>query len=931
MQKLVLFDAMAMIYRAYYALNKNPRINSKGLNTSAVLGFTTTLYTIYRKLNPSHIGVAFDLQTPTVRHEAFREYKATRDAMPEDISASIPYIKELLKAFRIPVLSVEGYEADDIIGTLSKKAEQQGFEVYMVTPDKDYGQLISDKIFMYKPGRSGKPDEILGVKEVCERYDIKHPEQVKDILGLMGDTSDNIPGIPGIGEVRAKKLIQEFNTVEELLQRVQEISNEKIRHTIEEHKEQALFSKELVTIILDVPIEFNEKELKVEQPDWNACKKLFDELEFRTFAKKFFADFHKTEFLTEATPLTVEQKSSLIFETETNTLFQSFNGEMSDLKTTPHEYLVIRTEEKLQNMVRKVLAETAFSFHVSTEKQHGEGELQSIAISLVPHNAYIVEMPLDKEQIQRFLNILQPLWSRSDIEKITYDLKSAKKALDTHGLEIKGKVFDIQLAHYLLEAETRHKIDYLSERYLSYQMLPEDMVYGKFEQKEQTIFETEKESETDIYNAEYADVCGQLKPKFEQQLKDMRAWSLFCEIEMPLVDVLFNMEKEGVSINMEYLQELSTRLHEQCQTIEQQIYAYAGHHFNIASPKQLGVVLYEELKIADKVKKTTTKQYSTAEDVLLKLVDRHPIVQRILDYRSLSKLISTYVDAFPQLINKKTQRVHTNFNQTVTATGRLSSTNPNLQNIPIRTDLGREIRKAFIPRNDNHVLMAADYSQIELRIIASLSGDEHMMHAFREGIDIHLSTAAKIYGVPLEKVTADMRRRAKSVNFGIIYGISGFGLSEQLGISRKEANTLIDEYLNQYQGVKKYIEGVIELSHRTGYAETLLGRRRYLPNINSRNANLRNFDERNAVNMPIQGTSADMIKIAMNRIFLEMKKEQLVSKMILQVHDELVFDVCNKEIDRVTALVKKHMTEALPLKIPVVVDIKVGQNWLEAH
>ena len=931
MQKLVLFDAMAIIYRAFYALNKNPRINSKGLNTSAILGFTTTFYTIYRKLKPSHMGVAFDLQAPTVRHEAFEDYKATREAMPEDLATAIPYIKELLKALRVPILSAEGYEADDVIGTLAKKAEKEGFEVYMVTPDKDYGQLISENIFMYKPGRGKNPDEVIGRKEICEHYGIQRPEQVKDILGLMGDASDNIPGVPGVGEVRAKKLVQQFDSIEELLQRVQEVSNEKIRQSIIDHQEQVLFSKKLATIILDVPIDGKIESLKVQEPDWVACRQLFEELEFRTFAKKFFTDYQKTEFLGPTTDTQSTPNQISLFGQEPEGALQEQTDGFFRLNNVSHEYKAIETQADIQKMVAEVLTCPCFSFCVLTEEQNGEGDVQAVAISCGPHQVFFIETNRDRTYTQSVLQWLQPLWTQSETEKITYDLKAAKKALHPYGIAIEGKVFDIQLAHYLFESESRHKIDYLSERYLSYQMLLPETVYAKSKQSGQTIFNVAGKSPTGEYAAEYADVCLQLKPLLEEQLKKNEAWSLFCNVEMPLVDVLFHMEIEGVHLDTACLNELSMQLHKDTDAIEKQIYAYAGHEFNIASPKQLGKVLYEELRIADKVKKTATKQYSTAEDVLQKLTDRHPVVQCVLDYRSLSKLISTYVDALPQLINKNTQRVHTNFNQAVTATGRLSSMNPNLQNIPIRTDLGRKIRKAFIPRDNHHVLLAADYSQIELRIIASLSEDEHMMQAFRDGVDIHLSTASKIYGVALQDVSSEMRRQAKSVNFGIIYGISGFGLSEQLGIARKEAAELIDEYLRQYRGIKEYIDKVIAISRQRGYAETLLGRRRYLPNINSRNANLRNFDERNAVNMPIQGTSADMIKMAMNRIFRDLQEKELKSKMILQVHDELVFDVSVSEVEEVKTIVHKNMVEALPLKVPVVVDMKTGRNWLEAH
>lgn len=931
-KKLLLLDGMAIVYRAYYALNRNPRINSKGLNTSAVLGFTTTMYDLIRSQKPTHIGVAFDLQAPTFRHEKFEQYKANRDAMPEDIQLALPYIKEIIRGFEIPILTCEGYEADDVIGTLSKKAEKEGFEVLMVTPDKDFGQLVSPQISMYRFGRMGRPDEILGVNEIMEKFSVARCEQVIDILGLWGDASDNIPGIPGIGEKKAKQLVAEFGSIENMIANADKIANEKLRNLVKEHADQALFSKELATIETNTPIDFDPDELLMKTPNYVRLKELFDELEFRNFAKKFFTDYSVSDpesYVNLSNTTTKKAKAAKATNFDQPTLFDtpaatSPTPTPLPQTTTDTIYTYADNEEKREQLKNDLLKQERIGIYLLSADTNIEG------IAFAYGEGMAAYMPLkDNDSWYLACQILQA----ENIAKAAYNTKELKhKLIATKAITIKGTIFDVQIAHYLLYSEARHTLDFIASNILNTDIYDLESLIGKSNSKNrQADFETIDPSLLTHIACQRADIILRLQDSLSIEMQKTKVEKLFAEIEMPLVDVLLSMEREGVRIDTEYLKEYSAQLQNEKNEIEQQIYSYAEKTFNIGSPKQLGEVLFDHLKIVDKAPKTATKQYSTAEDVLQKMIDKHPIVPLILEYRSLSKLISTYLDAFPKLISGATNRLHTTFNQTVTATGRLSSNNPNLQNIPIRTERGREIRKAFVPRNDDYILLAADYSQIELRIIASLSHDRHMIEAFTNKYDIHTATAAKIYNIAMEQVTPELRRNAKSVNFGIIYGISAFGLSEQLGIPRKEAATLIDEYFLQYPDIKNYIESNIEFARQYGYAQTLLGRRRYLPDINSRNAGLKNFAERNSVNMPIQGTSADMIKIAMNNIYKAFEAKQLKSKMILQVHDELVFDVYKPEIDEVTTIVRNEMINALPLDIPIEVSTDMGDNWLEAH
>ena len=876
--RLVLFDGMAMTYRAYYALSGATRTNSKGMNTGAVLGFTTSLYDLVKRLRPTHAAVAFDLHKPTFRHEIYPDYKANRDATPEEILDGLPYIRQIINAFRIPVLTCEGFEADDIIGTASHWAEQQGFdEVLMVTPDKDFGQLVTDHVKMYRFGRMGKPDQIMGVEDVKEKFGIARPEQVNDLLGLWGDSSDNIPGIPGVGEKTAKKLIDQFGSVEEMVARPEEIKNDKIRRLVEQYGEQGLFSKQLATIVVNAPIALSEEALRLVKPDYEALQALFSELEFRNLSKRIFTDLSvsdpsEAQRFAAAKPQAAKRVDEVV---EQPSLFDVPSPESKP----PHE--------------------------ISSMGDFADNDDVAIFVSgatiVLAFNADEVYSSLVGDiDVPKLRTLLQ----RTDTLKLCYDLKALKYILHELDIELNGVVFDVQLAHYLIDAEARHSLDSIALSTLGVE--PSGPL-------------------------ESAALLWQIYPLLAAQLSDAGLDKLYTDVELPLVDVLMAMEGEGVRIDVDALRDYSARLTAERDQIEQSIYSLAGTKFNISSPKQLGEVLYEQLKVTDKPPRTATKQYSTAEDVLLKLKDKHPIINQILEFRSLTKLIGTYLDSFPKLINPTTHRLHTVYNQTVTATGRLSSSNPNLQNIPIRTERGREIRRAFVARDEEYVILAADYSQIELRIIASLANDRHMIDAFANHYDIHAATAAKIYGIPMDEVSKELRRNAKSVNFGIIYGISAFGLSEQLGISRKEAAALIDEYFAQYPDIKQYIDSNIAFAREHGYAQTLLGRRRYLADINSRNAAARSFAERNAVNMPIQGTSADMIKIAMIRIYREFQRLGLRSKMILQVHDELVFDCYRSEEQQVRAIVEEAMLNALPLSIPIEVSIDTGPDWLSAH
>ncbi len=952
-KKLFLLDAYALIYRAFFAMSKNPRMNSKGVNTSAVMGFLNSLYEILQKEKPTHIGVAFDVAGTAQRQAEYSEYKANREKMPDDLRDSIPYIIRLIEGFNIPVYGVEGYEADDVIGTLSKKAEQQGFTTYMMTPDKDFGQLVTDKILLYKPAKFGEPAQVWGPKEVCERYGIKEPKQLIDILGLWGDASDNIPGIPGIGEKTAATLVGQYGSVENLIAHADELKGKQKENVIN-FAEQGLMSKALATINLEVPVEFNEEELKAKEPDVPALMALFEELEFKTFAKRFLEEY-KGKHLVDS-PLPPSQRGTGqptgasggsqphtpdLFSTPTPTgefdLFHQGDNsgllEFSDkdsAKTVPHDYKLVETEADIKALVELLSQQQQFVFDTETTNiDVYSAELVGVSFAIKAHEAWYLPMPAEREACQTKLELLRPLFENESILKIGQNLKYDISMLAQYGVSVKGKMFDTMLAHYLLEPEQRHNMDYLAEVYLNYLTIPIEDLIGKGRQQK-TMREVPVELVKE-YAAEDADITLQLYEKLLPLLKDNGVEKLFYEIEMPLVPVLSRMEANGVKIDTENLQQISEAFGMEIQKIEEQIYQAAGTPFNIASPKQLGEILFERLRIDEKAKKTKTGQYATGEDVLQKLSHKHPIIQMILDYRSFTKLKSTYLDALPALVNPKDGLIHTSYNQAVTATGRLSSNNPNLQNIPVRTEKGREIRRAFVPRSEAYTLLAADYSQIELRIIAHLSQDPAMVNDFNLGHDIHAATAAKVFHVPMDQVTKEQRSRAKAVNFGIIYGMSAFGLAERMELSRSEAADIIKKYFEEYAGIKEYMNRSIALARERGYAETILGRRRYLRDINSANSVVRGFAERNAINAPIQGSSADMIKIAMIGIHQELERLKMQSKMILQVHDELVFDAHLDELDTLKAIVNDKMVNALPLSVPVVVEMNTGANWLEAH
>lgn len=921
-KKLFLLDAYALIYRAYYALNRNPRINSKGLNTSAILGFANTLYEVISNENPDYIGVVFDPKGGTFRNEFYPDYKANREKTPEDITLSIPYIKQLIEAFNIPVILVENYEADDVIGTLAKQAEKENLLTFMMTPDKDFGQLVSEKIKMYKPARMGNKAEIWGVEEVCEKFGVKNPLQVIDFLGLSGDASDNIPGIAGVGPVTAKKLIAQFGSVEEIVARTAEIKNQKLREKVEAAKEEAILSKKLATIDIEAPVSLNLDQLKRKPFNNQALDEITTELEFRTFAKRVMSS-------SDESPAQEGMQTDLFGslpadETKTSNEFKS-------LETQAHTYELADTPETRKKLIDTLATCMAFCFDTETTGlDPNADELVGMSFSFGHHSGVYVPIPENFAEAETLVQEFKGVFENEGIGKIGQNLKFDIAFLKWYGIEVKGRLFDTMIAHYLLQPDMRHGMDILAETYLNYKPLPIESLIGK-KGKNQKSMRSVPLDLLKEYACEDADITLQLKDVFEPMLHEAALLDLFNEIELPLIPVLASMESEGVNLDVEALKKYSTELEQEIVKLNDEIQEMAGTPFNVSSPKQLGEVLFEKLKIVEKAKKTKSGQYSTSEDVLVKLENKHPIIRKILDYRSLTKLKSTYVDALPLLVNPRTRRIHTSYNQTVAATGRLSSTNPNLQNIPIRTEKGREIRKAFVPRNADYVLLAADYSQIELRIIASLSGDEAMIQAFKEGIDIHTATASRVYNVPIEEVSKDMRRNAKGVNFGIIYGISAFGLAENIGVSRKEASEIIATYFSNYPSIKTYMEDTIARAKEQGYVETIKGRRRYLKDINSSNAIVRGFAERNAINAPIQGSSADMIKVAMIRVYNKMQAQNMRSKMILQVHDELVFDAHRDEVEELKLLVEKEMREAVSLEVPVVVDMNTGKNWLEAH
>jgi len=931
-KKLFLLDAYALIYRAYFAFAKNPRINSKGQNTSAAFGFTNVLIDVIKNEKPTHLAVVFDPPGGSVHRQAdFEAYKAHREEMPEDIRSMIQPIKQIIEAFKVPVLQVDGYEADDVIGTVAKIAERKGYTTYMMTPDKDYGQLVSDKIFMYKPGRGGAPAEILGVKEICEKFEVKHPLQVIDILGLWGDASDNIPGIPGIGEKTAKALIQKYESMENIIANAHELKGKQQENVIN-FAEQGRISKMLATIIIDLDVEFDEEALIMCDVDTEKVKEIFTELEFRNLARRVIGE----EIVVTASPSSPSPKDSGqldLFGVQSMLVDQdpTPTAEYKTIATEKPSYHLITTPEERKELLDILLKQTQVCFDTeTTDIDAMHADLVGMSFSYKAREAFYVAVPADFEAAKSIVHEFAPFFQSEQIEKIAHNIKYDLKVLHRYAMEVSTPTFDTMIAHYLINPESKQSMDFLSEFYLKYKPISIETLIGK-KGKGQGNMRDLKPEEVSDYACEDADVTFQLKQLFEPEIQKEHLKDLFYKIEMPLVDVLKNMEQEGIAIDVKGLKEYSSELEKTLVDLDARIKEEAGVTFNIDSPKQLGEVLFDHLKIDPKAKKTKTGQYATSEDVLVKHEKTHPIIPMILEYRQLRKLKSTYVDPLPTMTDRIDGRVHTNFMQTVTATGRLSSNNPNLQNIPIKTDKGKEIRKAFIPRDKDHVIMAADYSQIELRIIAALSGDEHMIEAFKNRFDIHTSTASKVFHTPMDEVTKDQRSAAKAVNFGILYGQSAFGLSQSLNISRTEAKGIIDSYFEQFSALKKYMDSIVHEARENGYVETLSKRRRYLPDINSANAVVRGFAERNAVNAPIQGSAADIIKMAMVKVQEEMKKRKLQSKMILQVHDELVFDVLKSEIDEMKVLVQDAMENAVDIGVPTEVQVDLGDNWLDAH
>ena len=921
MHKLFLLDAYALIYRSYYAFIKNPRINSKGLNTSAIMGFLNTLNEVLTKERPTHIGVAFDPHGPTFRSEAFPEYKAQREETPEDIRKAVPIIKDLLRAYRIPILQADGYEADDVIGTLAEKAGSIGVETYMLTPDKDYGQLVKENIFIYRP-RHGGGYETMGPKEVCDKYGIPSPASVIDLLALMGDSADNFPGCPGVGEKTAVKLINEFGSIEALINRSSEIKG-KLREKVEEHVDDIRMSYYLATIKTDVPIELDMESLKLVEPNESELGKLLLELEMKSFADRVLKKSQKPQKV-------VNQQLNLFAEFAPESTETSENSSFETLKTTPHDYKLVDNQADLTNLRDYFLTNEILSLDTETTSTSAiDAELVGLSFAVKEFEAFYVPIPANREEALKIVNIFKPVYESEEILKVGQNLKYDLEVLRNYGIELKGKMWDTMIAHYLIQPELHHNMDYMAEIYLNYQTIHIDELIGP-KGKHQLSMRSLPPSQVYEYAAEDADITLRLKNKLEPELKKSECENLFYNIEMPLMPVLAEMEMNGVCLDTESLAETSKQFTNRMNEIEARIYELAGERFNIASPKQVGEILFDKLKIVEKAKKTKKGQYVTSEEVLQQLRNKHEIVADILEHRGLKKLIGTYIDALPKLINPKTGHIHTSFNQTITATGRLSSSDPNLQNIPIRGEDGKEIRKAFIPEK-GCLFFSADYSQIELRVMAHLSQDPQMTEVFREGKDLHAATAANIYKKPIEEVTRDERTKSKRANFGIIYGITVFGLAERLDIPRDEAKMLIDGYFETFPQVHDYMEKSKEVARKQGYVTTLFGRRRYLPDINSHNATVRGFAERNAINAPIQGTAADIIKVAMIRIFNRFKAEGIKSKMILQVHDELNFSVYPEEKEKVEGIVLHEMQNALKLSVPLVADSGFGTNWLEAH
>lgn len=921
MEKLFLLDAYALIYRSYYAFINNPRMNSKGLNTSAIIGFCNTLNEVLTKETPTHIGVAFDPHGPTFRNEAFPAYKAQREATPEDIRTAVPIIKEILKGYSIPILQVDGYEADDVIGTLATQAGEKGIETYMLTPDKDYGQLVKNSVKIFRP-RHGGGYETLGEKEVTEKYDIESTDQVIDLLALMGDTADNFPGCPGVGEKTAAKLIKQFGSVSQLLERSQELKGALLKK-VTEHVDDIKMSYFLATIKTDVPITLDMDALKLEEPNEDELNKIFTELEFKTFTNRILKK-------PQNKPKVDNIQLDLFAENPTEGQVTEEKSSFESLKTIPHDYKLVENEEDLKSLCDYFRTKEILSLDTETTSTNTiDAELVGLSFAVKEGEAFYIPISANRKEAQKTVNIFKSIYEDPKIIKVGQNLKYDLEVLRNYDIHLEGKLWDTMIAHYLIQPELRHNMDYMAEIYLNYQTVHIEELIGPKGKNQKSMRDL---APTDVYEyaAEDADITLKLKNKLEPELKKYDAEKLFYEIEMPLMPVLAEMEMTGVKIDTDALAETSKQLTNRMMEIESHIYELAGGEFNISSPKQVGEILFEKLKIVEKAKKTKTGQYVTSEEVLQQLKNKHEIVEEILEYRGLKKLIGTYIDALPKLINPRTGHIHTSFNQTVTATGRLSSSDPNLQNIPVRGEDGKEIRKAFIPE-DGCLFFSADYSQIELRVMAHLSSDENMIEAFREGYDIHAATAAKIYKEKIEDVTRDERSKAKRANFGIIYGITVFGLAERLDISREEAKQLIDGYFSTFPKVHEYMEKSKEIARQQGYVTTLFGRRRYLPDINSHNGTVRGFAERNAINAPIQGTAADIIKVAMIRIFQRFKNEGIRSKMILQVHDELNFSVYPDEKEKVEQIVMEEMQKAYPMQVPLIADSGWGKNWLEAH
>ncbi len=933
--KLFLLDAYALIYRAYYAFIKNPRINSKGFNTSAVLGFVNTLEDVLKKEQPTHIGVAFDPAGPTFRHEAYEQYKAQREETPEAIRLSVPIIKDIIRAYRIPILEVSGFEADDVIGTLATKAGKQGIITYMMTPDKDYGQLVTENVFMYRPKYGDKEFDIMGVEQIKAKFNIQSPTQVIDMLGLMGDSSDNIPGCPGVGEKTAQKLITEFGSIENLLENTQELKGA-LKTKVENNKEMILFSKFLATIKIDVPIELNMDTLIREQADEESLRKIFEEMEFRTLIDRVFKKEVQKNGSSNKTKSSSNKDINAPIQGNLFEVFspddteKEFKTNLEGLNISHIDYQLIDNQEKRSHLIQNLLTVKNLSLDTETTGTDPmKAELVGMSFSYSENQAFYIPIPSDRKEALNIVNEFKPIFENEESLKIGQNIKYDILILQNYGIKVKGKLFDTMVAHYVLQPELRHGMDYLAEIYLNYRTIHIDELIGPKGKNQKNMRDLSPEN-IYMYACEDADITLKLKGILEQELKSNDAEELFYEIEMPLVPVLVDIESNGVRLDTDALKQTSENFTKRLLALETEIYHYAGEEFNIASPKQVGEILFDRLKITEKAKKTKTGQYVTSEEVLESMRHKHKIVEKILDYRGLKKLLGTYIDALPLLINSKTGKVHTSFNQTVTSTGRLSSSNPNLQNIPIRDEDGKEIRKAFIP-DDNCEFFSADYSQIELRIMAHLSQDKNMIDAFLSGHDIHAATAAKIYKIDIKEVTSDMRRKAKTANFGIIYGISVFGLAERMNVDRKEAKELIEGYFNTYPQVKTYMEKSIEVAREKGYVETIFHRKRFLPDINSRNAVVRGYAERNAINAPIQGSAADIIKVAMARINKRFKAENLKSKMILQVHDELNFSVPIDEKGKVEEIVIKEMEQAYQMHVPLKADCGWGRNWLEAH